>query len=86
MSKVKLQVVEIGPLDAYGKNRYGSTDTLRPGDVIEFDRMPNFETWDIDPNWPSNGFDYTEDLCPGTNLRTGDSRTWCFHAIKFEKA
>ena len=86
MSKVKLQVVEIGMLDAY--NNPIQPDILKVGDVIEFDRMPNFETWDLSqlPGHPSNGFDYNNDDVKGTNLRNGSRREWCFHAVKFEKA
>jgi hypothetical protein len=84
MSKVKLRVVELGMLDAYSK-----TDYIKVGDVIEFDRMPNFETWDLSQlatGHPSNGFDYNNDDVKGTNLRNGSRREWCFHAVKFEKA
>jgi hypothetical protein len=82
MSKVKLQVVEIGPWDAYAKQ----PDIIEASDVIEFDSMPKFETWELPNSHPSNGFDYNNELARGTNLRTGDHRLWCFHSIKFEKA
>jgi hypothetical protein len=81
MSKVKLQVVEIGPLDAYSKS-----DKIKAGDVIEFDSMPNFKTWDLADDHPSQGYDWTREYANGANLRTGEHRLWCFHAIKFEKA
>lgn len=83
MSKVKLQVVELGKLDAYNNT---NTDHIKVGDVIEFDRMPNFETWELPYSHPSNGFDYNNDDVKGTNLRTNERREWCFHAVKFEKA
>jgi hypothetical protein len=90
MSKVKLQVVEIGSADAYS-DMNSVTDTgerrLLEGDVIQFDRMPNFETWDdINDTHPSKGYDWTPGMgTTGTNLRTGEHRRWIFHAVKFEK-
>lgn len=83
---VKLRVVELHPNDSYSKN----SDVLRVGDVIEFDKMPEFDTWDIAEIAPAalrvvNGFDYTDNDCSGTNLRTGKWRRWCFHAVKFER-
>jgi hypothetical protein len=82
MSKVKLKLVEIASSDAHSNGRH-----IKPGDVIEFDHMPNFNTWEFEGpmiNHPSNGFDRAEEAV-GTNLRTGERHEWCFHAVKFEK-
>ena len=84
---VKLRLVEMHKGDAYSIN----PNVLRVGDVIEFEEMPKFSTWD----WEGHpvgayaasieGFDYNNEDAVGTNLRTGTRKDWCFHAVKFER-
>ena len=84
MEKVKLVLRDIVSPDAYSKH----PEKLQVGDVIEFDRMPEFDTWtdNIAHNSAVVGFDYIMGLgTAGTNLRTGVHQKWCFHAVKFER-
>ena len=81
MKQVKLVLQEVAASDSYSKH----PQTLQVGDVIEFERMPDFSTWTDDAIGPIIGFDYNFGT-PGINLRTGEQRNWCFHAVKFERA
>lgn len=84
---VKLKLVELHPNDAYNIN----PRVLQVGDVIEFEAMPEFKTWDFEgiikshDGYNVEGFDYNNKDAVGTNLRTGKRKTWCFHAVKFER-
>jgi hypothetical protein len=78
MSKVKLQLVEISNNDSYS-----GSNMIRVGDIIEFDEMPNFETWPERWGLVISGFDHCDEI-NGTNLRTGKNNVWVFHAVKFE--
>ncbi len=79
MKQVKLVLREVAAADSYSKH----PEKLQVGDVIEFERMPDFSTWSEDTNEIA-GFDFNFGT-PGINLRTGEQRNWCFHAVKFDK-
>ncbi len=79
MKQVKLVLREVAAADGYSKH----PQTLQVGDVIQFERMPEFGTWSEGES-DIAGFDYTFGT-PGINLRTGEQRNWCFHAVKFDK-
>lgn len=84
---VKLRLVELHEHDAYIR----IPDMLQVGDIIEFDQMPKFGTWDFEGHPVGDyadsieGFDFNNDDAMGTNLRTGTRKYWCFHAAKFER-
>lgn len=84
---VKLRLVEMHKGDAYNKN----PNMLQVGDIIEFDQMPEFGTWDFEGHPVGDyaasieGFDFNNDDAMGTNLRTGKRKSWAFHAVKFER-